>query len=193
MRDDCAIWMQLLRSPDMHSRPFMDWDDKINAEDIGLFSDASRAEVGKGLGCYFRTLGSWTSAIWDPGFIQSCDPSIQFLELYALVVGVLIWIDHFKNKRVVLHCDNESVVHMVNNSTSSCKHCMILIRKLTFISMQKNARFFAKHVDTKSNPIADALSRNDMNRFWDLVPTSTNKFPEKLPEEIWPIPHAWFS
>ena len=46
---------------------------------------------------------------------------------------------------------------MINNSTSSCKNCMVLIRIITAESILRNVRIFAKHVSTKNNGKADAL------------------------------------
>lgn len=194
MRDDCAVWIKFLNSPQAVSRPFMDFDTKILAEDIGLFSDASRAQEGRGFGCYYRELGAWTRELWEKQFIQKFDPSIQFLELYALAVAIKLWGYNFKNRRIEVKCDNESVVNMVNNSTSKCPQCMCLIRILTQCSMEYNIRVFAKHLGSKANAIADALSRNQMKRFWNLVPgDTTNQYPDPLPKELWPIPAAWFT
>ena len=55
------------------------------------------------------------------------DPSIQYLELFALVAAVLAWISRFQNRSVTIFCDNQSVVAMVNNTTSKCINCMTLI------------------------------------------------------------------
>ena len=54
---------------------------------------------------------------------------------------------------------------MINNSSSKCKNCMVLIRILTAESILRNSRIFAKHVGTKNNGKGDALSRLDMSRF----------------------------
>lgn len=194
MRDDCETWIEFLLSPSAVARPFMDFEVTIKGEDVGLFADASRAVEGRGFGCYYRELGQWTLGTWEHKFIQECDPSIQFLELYALVVAIRLWGQNFSNRRIEINCDNESVVAMVNHSTSKCPFCMILIRMLTRYSMQTNVRVFAKHLGTKQNAVADALSRNNMNKFWKLVPRNTTKLTsEALPEDMWPIPREWFA
>ena len=54
-----------------------------------------------------------------------------------------------------------AVVHMINKMTSGSKHCMKLIRVLVLNGLQFNRRLSAKFVDTKSNGIADSLSRLD--------------------------------
>lgn len=187
------MWIQFLLTPQAVARPFIDFQSRVHAEDVGLFSDASRAEKGKGFGCYFRETGEWTYQVWEPNFIEQYDPSIQFLELYAQVVSIRLWGKHFRNRRIEVNCDNESVVTMINHSTSKCPRCMILIRLLTKHSMTENLRVFAKHLGTKQNGVADSLSCNDLKRFWELVPANETKLmPEKLPSDMWPIPTAWF-
>ena len=81
--------------------------------------------------------------------------------------------------RVVVFCDNFSVVHMINNSSSSCRNCMVLIRLIVLESLYQNVRVFAKHIRTKKNGAADALSRMQLKKFkylrraknMDLEPT----------------------
>ena len=118
-------------------------------------------------------------------------PSIEYLELFAVLVGVIKWIKLFDNKRIILFCDNEAVVGMINNSSSSCKNCMVLIRLLVVESIVRNVRIFARHVGTKDNGKADALSRLDLKRFWRLAEDSMNVSPSELPEEVWPMRKLW--
>ena len=108
-------------------------------------------------------------------------------------MGVLNWIKLFSNKRITLFCDNDSVVQMINNSTSNCRNCMVLIRLLTAKSIMRNVRIFAKHVRTKANGKVDALSRLDFNRFRRLAGESMNDKPTVVPREIWPLNKLWIS
>lgn len=91
-----------------------------------------------------------------------------------------------------VHCDNQSVVAMVNNSTSSCASCMELIRILVSTSMRFNCRIFGKYIKSADNTLADSLSRLDFKRFWAHAPIHTKKHPENLPSNLWPIPTKWF-
>ena len=164
-RMDLLIWHKFLQHPLVFARPFMDFE-KVTAEVIDMYSDASRNfELGFGAYC-----GSeWSYGQWDRSFMEWYEPSIEYLELYALLVGVLKWIKLFQNRRIVLFCDNEAVVHMVNNNSSKCKNCMKLIRILVLECMVQNVRVLARHVGTKDNGKADALSRLDFRRFTQVV------------------------
>ena len=133
---------------------------------------------------------SWMYGQWEPSFIETCEPSIAYLELYALVATVLNWIHRFKNKRIILYCDNQSVVQIVNNTSSSCKNCMVLVRLLVLKCLTENVRVFATYIDNKRNTAADFLSRLKIREFkglkdsWDLEPTP-------VPSEISPIRKIW--
>ena len=136
----------------------------------------------------------WMQARWPKDF-KELDPSIQYLELFAQTASILAWTEYFKNKRIIIHCDNQSVVSMINNSSSTCKNCMVLIRILTMHCMIKNIRVFARHVKTSRNKIADSLSRFHEKCFAYL----TRKFcdldstPTEIPNVMWPPMKIWVS
>ena len=69
------------------------------------------------------------------------------------------------NQRIVLFCDNQAVVSMINNNTSSCKNCLVLIRMLVLHSMKLNTRVFARYVSSRANKNADLLSRLKVQEF----------------------------
>ena len=120
-------------------------------------------------------------------------PSIQYLELFAQVAGVLAWGYHFANHKVVIHCDNNSVVAMINNTSSSCKNCMILLRILTHHCLVINLKIFAKHIETQKNGISDSLSRFQANRFERLTKgLNLDHHSTPIPTEIWPAMDIWF-
>ena len=159
----------------------------LDVQQLDMYSDAS-GNYKLGFGAYCGP--EWTFGQWDLDICNKRKLSIEFLELFTVLVGVLNWIHLFRNKRIVLFCDNESVVQMINSS-SKCKDCMILIRYLTAESIDKNVRVFAKHVGTKNNGKADALSRLDFNRFWKLSGDTMNELPTSVPTDIWPMSKVW--
>ena len=161
MKLDLEVWRQFLMFPGIFCHPFMEFTE-LSADDVMIYSDASR-NFKKGFGAYFET--QWTYGVWDEQFMEWEQPSIEFLELFGVTVAVLLWIKNFPNKRICLFCDNESAVHMINNSSSKCKQCMVLIRLNTLESLVNNVRVFAKYVNTKKNGIADSLSHLDFRRF----------------------------
>ena len=87
-RMDMDIWMKFLEEPLVFSRPFMDCF-QHSAKDIDMYSDAS-GSVAKGFGAYCRP--GWIANTWDRSWMVQANPSIEYLELYAVTVAVLTWI-----------------------------------------------------------------------------------------------------
>ena len=187
-RLDIQIWKIFLDQPDVYCRPFIDYS-TVTAEDIDMYSDASgNPNLGFGALCESQYL--W--AKWDSNFVRTHKPSIEFLELYAFTAGVLTWIKKFKNKRVCLFIDNESAMHMVNNSSSKCKNCMMLIRLITIECLLHNVRITAKHVKSEENGLTDSLSRMDFKRFRRLGP-HMEEYPVHVPAELIPMSRLWIN
>ena len=132
-------------------------------------------------------------AQWPPLFIVLNKPSIEYLELYALTAALITWADSIQNQRIVLFCDNMSVVNMINNMASSCKNCMYLLRLISLNNLLFNRRLYAKHVRTADNYLSDALSRRQFTRFWRLAPKDMNKAPTEINSGIWPITKIWMN
>ena len=139
-RLDLTVWKTFLSSPQSLYRPFMDAV-SLNAEQLDMYSDAS-GNYKLGFGAYCRS--EWSFGQWDMELCKELSLSIEYLELFAVLVGVLNWIKLFQNRRIILFCDNESVVQMINNSSSKCKHCMMLIRIFIAESLTRNVRIFAR-------------------------------------------------
>ena len=190
---DCNTWLQFLQQDlaKVVNRKMIDVTAAGRSSvEVGFFSDSSAA---KDLG-FGAILGDkkWIQGMWGADFITQKEPSIAYLELFALTAGILTWGDEecMRDTRICVHCDNISVVHMVNNLTSSCKNCMILIHLLVLNGLQYNRRLTAKYISTHQNGIADSLSRNQLNRFRELAP-NMNEFPDRIPHSIWPIQQVW--
>ena len=152
-----------------------------------MYSDAAKS-ASKGFGVYCNK--QWVAKKWPTGFIQNCDPSIEYLELYRVTTAVLLWIKNFNNRRICLFTDNDSVKNMINHTTASCKNCMVLIRLIVLESLMWNVRIFAKFVRSKNNSKADALSRTQFERFRRLDENMDIEATD-MPEKIWPIEKIW--
>ena len=115
MKMDLEVWAKFLRQPSVFSRPFVDFSAGVTATEIELFTDATKnPKLGFGGICGNR---SWMAACWDEYFIIEKDPSIVYLELFAVMAAVLNWIKRLKNQIVILFCDNMSSVYMINSES----------------------------------------------------------------------------
>ena len=95
--------------------------------------------------------------------------------MFALTAGVLTWICRFSNLRVTLFTDNQTVQTMINKCTTSCKNCLTLVRLVVLECLKFNVSLFAEFVKSEDNGMADALSRGQFSRFWDLAKETMDK------------------
>ena len=188
---DCLMWVSFLKNSEKHFwRPFSNWKTELDAETLSFWTDASKSKK-LGFGCIFNN--HWSFGKWEIDYIEDCDPSIEYLELYALVTVVLMWTMELKNRRSIIFCDNQAVVEMVNKSCSPCKDCMTLLRILTLNNLNNNIRLWVKFIPTKKNLLADSLSRLKFDTFWKHAPATMDNYPTKLPFSIWPASKIWRS
>ena len=193
MKLDLQMWKLFLYHHSALARPFLDFtrNGTISASKIDFDSDASgNFRLGMGATC----APNWILQQWNEEFCKKVKPSIEYLELYAVVTGVLLWIERYRNKRVIIFCDNMSVVNMINNTSSSCRNCMVLIRILVLKGLTENVRVFAHHLSSKQNCFSDALSRLKLDTFWKLAKIHNKQFnqiPDSMPSDIWPMEKIW--
>ena len=60
---------------------------------------------GKELGFGGSWNNRWIFGKWEPGYIEKFNPSIEYLELYGLVIAIYAWSENLRNKRFVVFCD----------------------------------------------------------------------------------------
>ena len=189
MKADLTMWLTFLQYPSVFCRPFLDFSKFLVADEIDMYSDAS-GKIGLGAVCGPH----WMYQTWDPKFISKFRPSIEYLELFAVTAAVLSWIHLFRNRRIILFCDDKSVVDMINVTSTSCKNCMVLIRMIVLKGLIENVRIFARHVEGAKNVFADSLSRDKIKVFKDLCKEHEKEMdvnPVPVPEAIWPVSKIW--
>ena len=187
---DCKMWVNFLTFNDAKiNRPMIDWcDDSDNAEVLEFYSDASKGEK-LGFGCFFN--GKWAVSAWETNYIKQCDPSIAYLELYALCVGVALWCEQLANRRVVIFCDNKSTRDIVNKGSTGCRNMMFLMRNLVLSNLKFNTKIFVRYIKSEDNILTDRLSRLNFSEFWKHAPPHTSQYPETLPKNFWPASKIW--
>ena len=188
---DCQVWMAFLCNVERVQlcRPFSDFNPYVPYTVLKFASDAALS--GKlGFGAVFEDRWLWGK--WNPDFIRNQKPSIEFLELFALTIGLTAWKEELLSRgRIAIFCDNEAVMHMVNNYASSCMQCMKLIRVIALQGIAFSHRVRVLYIRSKQNILPDALSRLDFKRFWRAAPASMHKTPTNLPEQLWPVEQVW--
>ena len=152
-------------------------DTWIEADDLELYTDASGS---KGFGAYFD--GEWIRGDWLPSQ-QPPHRSIQWQELFAIVAPTLTWHPRLRGKKICFNCDNEAIVNAWKKKSAKHPHLVALFRHLFLVAARSNFTIYLHHIPGKKNAVADALSRNQINRFFSLVPQA-NINPTPLPEGL---------
>ena len=85
---------------------------------------------------------------------------IHVTALYAVLLGLRRWAPLWRNKKAHIFTDNTVAMTAVNKGSRHCPHSLPLLRELYLIMAENNIYVSAKRVDTRSNALADALSRH---------------------------------
>lgn len=124
----------------------------------------------------------WAAEWREAGFLKN----LVLLELFPVVVALLLWGDLFSNKKVRLHCDNWGVVQVINSLSGSSPPVVRLFQYLVLCCLQQNVFLYAVHIPGVENTVADALSRFQLDRFWELVPDA-EQHGTTCPLRLWRI------
>ena len=90
--------------------------------DIHLFTNAS-SSFGYGA-CWGA---KWLQYPWPS---EAIGLSIAVKELVPILMAGVLWGDTWRNKHVLVHCDNQAVVEVVNSSSSKDANLAQLLRYL---------------------------------------------------------------
>ena len=122
-------------------------------------------------------------AIWSPRWFQYkwCDypasvaslqdeDSITFKELLPIVFACGVWGPAWQNSQVLVQCDNQGAVAVVNSGYSKVQAIMHLLRCLFFIRARFNIYLRAMYIPGEGNVLADAISRDNLDILFAQVP-----------------------
>ena len=111
--------------------------------ELELYTDATSLV---GFGGYFN--GQWFQGKWLPHMRLSPTKgiSIEWQELFAIVVACALWFPHFSGKRIQFWYDNESVVAIINSGHTKATRVMDLLSFLVLLSIKLDFFVRARHV-----------------------------------------------
>lgn len=174
MKQDIETWLEFLEKFN-GTCAFGEIEWFTNSQ-LNLFTDSAGNHE---LGCGIYLSGSWSYFQW-PEHWNNPDimSDITFLELVPIVLSLFLFKVEFLNKRILFHTDNKALVSIINKKSSKSKRVMELIRPFVLRTMLYNMQFKAVHIEGRINCIADAISRQQWQRFRTLAPEAKA---EKLP------------
>ena len=101
-------------------------------------------------------LWQWFMGRWPT---QWQDENITVLELFPIVAAIRLWATQLANMRIIIHTDNQALVHILNKQTSKDAKIMVLVRHFIILCMTHNVQFKVVHVPGCQNTLSDKLSR----------------------------------
>nr|VWO98972.1 Dual O-methyltransferase/FAD-dependent monooxygenase CTB3 (Cercosporin toxin biosynthesis cluster protein 3) [Includes: O-methyltransferase (EC, FAD-dependent monooxygenase (EC ] [Ganoderma boninense] len=134
---------------------------------IAIHTDASGT---KGAGGVLQDM--WF-AVRIPRRYQHRD--IKFKEFYAIIYAILCWGDHLRGGHVLFHTDNTDVHAALSNLTIRSEPMMELLRQFLSLSCRFDFTFESQWIPGSTNSLADAASRFQYQRLFDLAPYLQHK------------------
>ena len=172
-KEDIRIWSSFLTS--FNGRSFFQQSCADFDPDVHLYTDASTS-AGFG-GCFQK---EWIYGGWSGPWLGK---DILVLEAYAVVVAVATWGQSLRDRSILLHVDNQALVHIINTGHSSSELVTPLIRILYLLCLRHNISFCAEHIPGHKNSAADALSRFQWETFREFSPDAAF-LPRRIPQWV---------
>ena len=108
---------------------------------------------------------------------------IMVKELAPIVISSAVRGPQLARRRVLVQCDNLSLVTSVRNGYSKHPNVMHLLRSLWFFIALYNIDLDIQHIEGVNNSAADMLSRNNITEFFSLFP-QVSRLPIPLPPPL---------
>ena len=172
-RADIQWWIDFL--PSWNRRSIIPDPLFIYSTDLQLFTDASSI----GFGAIYKN--SWIQGQWND--TQKL-MSIDFKEMFAIVAAALVLGTNWKGKRIIFITDNLPITEIWQSGSTPSTPIMSLVRNLFLIAAKLEFSVSLKHISGVNNPIADSLSRFQMQKFRQLAPYA-DQHHTVLPTAVW--------
>ena len=85
--------------------------------------------------------------------------TIIHLEMLNLVVALRTWARLWRHTKVVFHCDNLAVVHVVRTNKTRNEFLALCLRNIWLLAALHDVEIEIRHIRGKKNVEADTLSR----------------------------------
>ncbi len=166
---DLVVWKTVLK--DFNGLSFLYEPSFAASHTMKMYSDASKKGFG---GCY----GSkWVQGSWPE---NRRNYHINILEMYPVMALIEIFGHKFRNSVIKFHCDNSSVVHIVNKQSSKDEVIMVMVRKMALKLLELKTQFIAVHIPGVTNCLSDAISHFQADE--GLL----QRYPTKIPDHALP-------
>ena len=180
-RNDVNWWFQFL--PHFHS--------------VHLIKCGSPSEVFSTDACLVGGAGICGKEFFTytfPEELLKVATSISLLEFITVVLAVKVWGRTWQGQKLVVKCDNEATVQVINSGRANNEFMQACARELIFLACKWDFELEAVHVPGEQNTLADWLSRKSLSsKYWNLFTEATNgTFTEvTINEDMWKFTCRW--
>ena len=122
-----------------------------------IFTDAL-ANTDLGWGSFIPKTGQFSFGQWPKDWFLAFQPSIDCLELFAVLIMIFSLRHQLQNQRVTVFTDNTPTKEAIWNRTSPSKQMMLMLRALVITAVHFNIHIIPRYVRGSENKFADLLS-----------------------------------
>ena len=133
----------------------------ITSPAMDLYTDASGTH---GWGVYWSD--RWIYAQWPT---EHAHKNITWKEFHAIAAASNTWGHLWQRKKVLFHCNNQSVCNTWQKGSTRQPEIMALVRMLYFCAARFDIHVMVTDIAGTTNVIADAISRLQIERFKQLA------------------------
>lgn len=112
---------------------------------------------------------------FEPSKVEA-KTGINTLELAAIEATFTLWAPEWAHGTVVVHTDNTTAEHGINNESTKAMSSMDALRQILLHAAGSDISLHIRRMSTHDNQLADALSRLDWHQVANLCPQWTMPF-----------------
>ena len=104
------------------------------------------------------------------------------LEMLNVLVAIRVWANQWRGKTIVIACDNQAVVSVINTGKTKDVVLGAIARNIAMEVALADINLRLIHILGKNNIVADSLSR------YHISELHRNKVSSLLPQATWVVP-----
>ena len=105
--------------------------------------------------------------------------NISHLEMLNILVALRVWGPAWQGKKLLIHCDNQAVVSILNSGATRDLTLAAIARNILMESAKCDVNLSVIHILGKNKHIADLLSR------WYITDNANKQLGEMVPQPRW--------
>ena len=122
-RKDLLWWQEFLAS--WNGKSFFLYQAETSSTDLDLLQVYTDAGGTLGWGAYYANEGRWMHSRWEQ---DTMDLSIEYKELFPILVACATWGHMWCRLRIAFHCDSQAVVDCLASGTSKSPPVVALVQ-----------------------------------------------------------------